>query len=373
VDFVNESKVAAGWTMGFERDGRELIVVAIKATFVIPHDGDEPRLADEQTKLTEADEFTAEPGLSAPRYESDYAHRKPYCDVIVNGSAYAPGGRPTHEVVVGVKVGSMVKGFNVTGNRVWRSGIVGVSASEPELFQVIPISYDNAFGGIDVGSGDPQNVRTYRANPVGKGYSHHKKDLDGKPLPNTEEVRRPIANPSGAYQPMSFGSIGRNWLPRAGFAGTYDDKWLENRAPFWPDDFDDRYFQATTPDQQIAYPMGGEDVLLRNLTPDGHVHFKLPTMSMSVLFIPYRGRPQAIDAKIDTMLIQPDLGRIALTWRAAYSLRRSCFDLMRVVAGKTAAEWYGRRRFGRKPYYRNLADLVKARARARTSQPPWHA
>lgn len=43
-DFVNESKVAAGWTMGFERDGRELIAVAIKATFVIQDNGGEPQL-----------------------------------------------------------------------------------------------------------------------------------------------------------------------------------------------------------------------------------------------------------------------------------------------------------------------------------------
>ena len=105
-------------------------------------------------------------------------------------------------------------------------------------------------------------------------------------------------------------------------------------------------------------------MVLRNLTPDAHVHFKLPTLSMPVLFIPRRG-PEEIDAKIDTILIEPDLGRIGLTWRVAYPLRKSCFDLMRVVAGKTTSEWYGRRRFGRKPYYRNLAEMVKARARAR--------
>jgi hypothetical protein len=362
MDFVNQSKVAAGWTMGFERDGRELIVVAIKATFVMPKDGREPELAEDQAKLIEADEFLGEPGLSAPRYETDYAHRKPFCDVLINGSAYAPDGKATRQVGVGVRVGSMVKTFAVTGNRVWRGGMVGVSASTPEPFESMPISYNNAFGGVDERKGDPSSIKTYLQNPIGRGYSHYKKDLDGKPLPNTEEIGKPIEDPNGRYRPMSFGPIGRNWQPRVHFAGTYDQKWLDHRAPFWPDDFDDRYFQAAPPDQQIPYPTGGEDVVLKNLTTDGHVHFKLPTLMMPVLIISHRGPPQEIEAMIDTMIIEPDLGRFSLTWRVSYALRKSCFDLMRVVAGKTSKEWFGRQRFGRKPYYKNLAEMIRAKA-----------
>src|SRR5262249_18112477 len=149
--------------------------------------------------------------------------------------------------------------------------------------------------------------------------------------------------------------------PRVHFAGTYDQKWLDNQAPFWPDDFDYRFFQAAPPDQQIPYPAGGEDVVLKNLSPAGDVDFKLPTVSMPVLVIPYKGRSQDIDAVIDTILIEPDLGRFSMTWRVSYPLRKSCFDLMRVVAGTTARGWYGRARFGNKPYYSNLSELVRAR------------
>jgi len=347
--------------MGFERDGRELLVVAIKATFVMPTNGQEPELAENQVKLIEADEFTGEPGLSAPRYEADYAHRKPACDVLINGTAYAPAGKPTEEVSVGVKVGSMVKTFAVVGNRVWYGGMARARASTPEPFEFMPISYDKAFGGVDQRKGDPSSIKTYLQNPVGRGYSYYKKDLDGKPLPNTEEIRKPIEDPNGNYHPMSLGCIGRNWQPRVRFAGTYGQKWLDDQAPFWPDDFDYRYFQSAPPDQQIPYPSGGEDVVLKNLTRDGYVHFKLPTRSMPVLFIPFKGSPQEIDAVIDTVLIEPDLRRFSLTWRVSYPLRKSCFDLMRVVAGKTSREWYGRARFGSKPYYKNLAELIRAK------------
>jgi hypothetical protein len=365
MDFVNESKVSAGWTMGFERDGHELVVVVIKATFLIPKNREEPQLAAGQEKLIEADVFTGEPGLSAPLHEVDYAHRKPMCDVLLNGSAYAPDGEPALQVTVGVKVATMAKSFTVTGDRRWRGSGDGAHPSDPESFLVLPISYDNAYGGVDANDTAPSDVHTYMTNPVGRGYSYFKRDLDGKVLPNTEERGKPVTDPGAAYTPMAFGSLGRNWVPRVSFAGTYDQAWLDDRAPFWPDDFDYRYFQAAPPEQQIPYPAGGEEVVLRNLTPEGYLQFRLPVQSMPVLFIPANGRAQETQANIDTVLIEPDLGRFCLTWRACYPAARSCFDLRRVVAGKTSQAWYGRQRFGGKPYYENLAELVRARRHAR--------
>src|SRR6188474_3127882 len=101
MELVKQLTADAGWCLGFQPDGRELLVVAVKATFALPADGGEPTLAKEQIPLTKGDEFTGEPGVSATRYESDYAHRKPFCDVLVNGSAYAPHGEPVKRVTVG--------------------------------------------------------------------------------------------------------------------------------------------------------------------------------------------------------------------------------------------------------------------------------
>ncbi len=71
--------------MGMQPDGRELLVVVVKGTFVIPKGGEEPQLTEEQIPLIEADTFTGEPGLSAPVYESDYSPRKLRCDVLLSG------------------------------------------------------------------------------------------------------------------------------------------------------------------------------------------------------------------------------------------------------------------------------------------------
>jgi hypothetical protein len=364
VELVNETKAAAGWTMGFDRDGRELVVVAVKATFTIPARGDEPELAGEQVPLVEADRFTGEPGFSAPLYEADYAHRRPMCDVLLNGSAYAPPATRATKLRVALQVGRMAKSFAVVGDRTWQRGVFGIRPGEPEPFEVMPITYDTAFGGVDRGKGDRQ-PRTFLHNPVGCGYSHYKEEIDGRSMPNTEELDKPVSDPGGVYAPMSFGSIGRSWQPRVQYAGTYDQKWLDNQAPFWPDDFDYRYFQSAPPDQQIPYPVGGEEVVLQNLTPDGEVRFTLPKWSMPVWLLPYREKDVRLEAAIDTLLLEPDEGIFTLVWRAVLPMRRSCFDIRQVIVGELSEAAQRVRKYGSKPYYKGLAELVRAQRRRR--------
>lgn len=361
MDFVNDAKLVAGWTLGFERDGRELIVIAIKSTYALPRNDEAPRLADEQVPLVESDVFTGAPGLTATVYESDYAHRKPMCDVLVIGSAHAPGGRPVKSVEVGLRVGAMKKVLRVTGPRRWRHGLLGARAGEPLAFVTQPIGYDHAYGGVSVRPNDAGSTKTYLTNPVGCGYAPHATSLHDQPMPHTEEVGHPIDDPAGHYRPMALGPIGRAWAPRAQFAGTYDQAWLDERAPFWPDDFDYRHFQAAPQDQWIPYPVGGEEVTLQHLSTHGHLAFRLPELEMPVLLIPHRGRDIELHAAVDTLLIEPDQGRFSLTWRVSYAPPKSCFDLKRIVPGKTSRQWRGTRRADGKPHFASLADLIQSK------------
>ena len=134
MDLLNATKMQAGYTMGMQPDGREFLVVAVKGTFTLPKNGEEAQLSDEQVPLVEADVSTGEPGYSATLYESDYALRKPRCDVLLNGSAYAPRGKPATKVPVSLKVGPIAKSFNVVGNRFWKKGLTGISATRPKRF-----------------------------------------------------------------------------------------------------------------------------------------------------------------------------------------------------------------------------------------------
>lgn len=346
MELINSTRMAAGYTMGLEPSGRELLVVVVKGTFRIPKSGEPVRLADEQVPLLMADTFTGEPGFSAPLHEADFAPRKHRCDVLLNGSAYAPGGRPTTRVQVGLRVNAITKSFAVIGDRHWQSSRAGVSASAPQPFTVMPISYDRAFGGIDNRHEDPSRRVAFMRNPVGKGFHKHlqRKEIDGSPLPNTEEIGTPVVMPDAdRYVPMSFGPIGRGWDPRHKYAGTYDEAWLEEHFPFLPPDFDEQFYQSAPTDQQIAHPSGGETIVLQNVTPAGLTSFTLPIFDAPCHFFPRKGKREDGTLRLDTIVIEPDHDRFSLTWRGARPLRRDVSELLRVLVGRKSQAWWAER------------------------------
>jgi hypothetical protein len=359
--FTNQTGLPASWTLGFQRDGRELLVTIVKATYRLPVSGCEPVLSSQQVPLVEADRFTGEPGMSAPMLETDYAHRKPACDVLLLGHAHAPPGQQATRVRVGLKVGQLVKQFDVVGERRWRRYAGVVVATRPEPFERIAITYDVAFGGTDR-TEEAQYGRSdaYALNPVGVGYGRHAGWIDGHPLPRTEQIGHPVDEPTGKYEPMAFSPIGRNWLPRRSYAGTYDQTWIETTAPLWPEDFDERYFQAAPSEQRIPFPRGGEPVVLQNLTADGERRFSLPIKPMPILFIPHRGRDVVRNAEIDTIVFEPDEERFTMAWRVALPLGKSIFDVKETVIGDMSAAWHRARRSPGKTYYRSLAEAVNA-------------
>jgi hypothetical protein len=351
----------ADYALGLDTDGRERVVVIIKGTFAIPWDGTLPRLAEEQAPLVTADEFTGEPGKSATRYESEFAPYKPRCDVLLNGSAYAPGGVQSGRVDVTLAIGSMRKSLSVHGRRVWQESVT-IVPSEPDPFTRMPISYDGAYGGVDVAADDPSQVRAYMRNPVGIGYYPltSRADLLGRPLPTTSATADPVSSSSGTYPPMSFGAIGRNFESRLTLAGTYDQQWLDHTFPFLPADFNPLYYQSAPPDQQIAHPAGGELVELYNLTPQGYTRFQLPRIEVPVEFMDVRGTTTDTLAVLDTILIEPDLERFMLLWRTSLPLRRNLLELRQALVGKMSPGYHYARSAG-KEYFESIQALALAR------------
>ncbi len=367
MNLVNATKMEAGYTMGVQPDGRELLMVVVKGTFTIPDNGQELKLADEQTLLVMTDQFTGEPGFSAPLYEIDYAPRKPKCDILLNGSAYAPGGKPTKRVTVSLRVGDWSKSFDVVGNRFWKAGMLHTSNTAPEPFTTMPISYNNAFGGIDKGKDESEPDQYFLENHVGVGYHTRTASIDwnGKPLPNTEESGRVVTSPNNKYRPMALGPIGRAWQQRIQYGGTYDQNWLDNVFPFLPADFKEEYYQAGPSDQWVEYPQGGEEVELTHLTPGGSVAFKLPKMRVPVEFFRKNGEQVSMIGNNDTLLFEPDKERFTMSSRCTLPLKKNIHEMSQVVVGSKPRSWYedegliaqrssGKRRFT------SLDELVKS-------------
>jgi len=359
---INATGMQVGYTMATDPSARDHIVVAIKGTFAFPrHDGDVCEIAEEQQPLTTADEFCGAPAYSSVRYETDFALRKLRCDVLLNASAYAPEGHEATKVKVGIKIGRMMKVFDVIGDRMWMGGVFSRITS-PVPFRVMPITYDRAFGGIDNLDSDEATPDAYAVNPVGRGWhrTRNRFRMSGAQAPNTEDPADPVRVPWGNYRPMSLGVVGRSWPQRYRHAGTYDRSWIDNVFPFLPADFNELYFQAAPEDQQIEYPRGGEEIILFNLVPEGRIRFRLPNIKMPVCFFHKDGSIKDQQGLLDTILIEPDRRRLILTWRASVALKRNVFEIPEAVVGQMSMTWWRARAVG-KNYYRSLAELVQAR------------
>ncbi len=345
MELVNATRMQAGYTLSIDGEGREHLLVVIKGSFRLPRDGEALALCAEQAPLVLADEYEGAPGLSAPLREADFVPSKPRSEVLCIGSAWSPGGRPAERVPVGIRVGHWSKGFTVVGDRSWQVGRDAIRASAPQPFVTRRISYGVAFGGVDAAHPDPAEHRAFLRNPVGLGFAHRLERgwLDGRPLPATEALDAPVERPDADYAPMSFGPLGRAWSPRAALAGTYDERWLDTRSPFLPEDFDAAYFQSAPPDQQIDGPLEGQQVVLVNLTPDGHRSFTLPAFEATVQVFPRRGTVERHVARLDTLVLEPDAERFTLTWRVLRPLKRNIFEVAQVMVGRKGPEWWQQR------------------------------
>ncbi len=351
MELINATRMVAGYNMGLEPSGRESLVVVIKGTFRFPQAGEPSThfaLHEQQLSLVMADTFTGAPGLTSPIYEVDFAPRKPRCDILLLGSAYAPRGQAATHVDVGLRVGRWTKAFTVVGPRHWDCGIATLRATSPAPFVTQPISYDVAFGGTDLIHDDPAQHAAYMANPVGVGFHKHLKKawVDGKPLPRTEEIGRSVTDPSGKYRPMSFGPVGRGWEPRSKLAGTYDEEWRDRHFPFLPPDFDDFYFQAAPADQQVpleSFKSDSAEIVLSNLTPEGVTRLTIPHLLAPVHVFPRQGRREDCTATLDTIVIEPDQQRFSLTWRVTRPLKKNMFEIAQVLVGKKGREWWQQR------------------------------
>jgi hypothetical protein len=142
---------------------------------------------------------------------------------------------------------------------------------------------------------------------------------------------------------MALGPIGRNWDPRYRYAGTYDQKWLDDHFPFLPPDFDDQYYQAAPLNQQFDAPIGGKEIELVNLTPDGRRRFSIPVFDAPVHVFPKKGEREDLKATLDTIVLEPDDERLTMTWRVARPLRKNMFEVAQVLVGKKGKEWWQQR------------------------------
>jgi hypothetical protein len=277
VEIRNQTPFVAAQTVFLDKSAAEQLIVALKATYNISANG-ELSIADEQDPIQPAEQFHGEPATSSIKQEAELGPPKPCTDAFLVGSAVAlRAGTRTAEVWF--RVGDRTVSAMVVGNRYWARGVAGVTFSEPEPFEQMPLTWENSFGGQDLTPQDPAHHSQEPANPVGRGFraKHSQAAWEGVPLPNIENPADYLRSLGQIVKPVGFGPIGRNWQPRVKYAGTYDAQWLQERMPLLPLDFDDRFHQAAAPAMVLSgYAMPGDWVDVSGCTTNGRVYFQLP-------------------------------------------------------------------------------------------------
>ncbi len=305
----NHTPYKAESTWGRDKDGVHEWIVAVKGTFDIKADGS-VKLADEQLDPLLSPEYTGEDGLSSLRYDADLVAPKPTTDVILNGTAYAPKGKPCKKFLVSIRVGRVNKVIRVVGNRRWKQGLFGLKPSTMEPVQKLPIVYERAYGGYDQTDPNPKHQQMDSRNPVGCGVYARSRHRKGQALPNFEYPNGNIKKKG----PAGFGALASFWSPRRELCGTYDKVWEQKRLPLLPEDWDSRTLLCSPADQRPENHLhGGEPVELIHLTPAGKLSFALPKVHLT-FSTRIDKRSEEHRSKLSTVIIEPDYPRVIMVW-----------------------------------------------------------
>ena len=324
---VNHTPFSASLSVFPDAHGVETVYAVVKATFAIGAQG--PEVATPQLPILAADVFWGDPLTTSLRAASEFGLLKPATDVLLTGRAVAPAA-DTRVADVSLRVGPVQRRMRVFGNRHWERAGGGWRPSAPEPWQRMPLRWELAYGGVAPAAEGA--VPEYEArNPVGRGFvARGTQPLEGQPLPNLEDPQHLLQQPQDRPPPACLAPVAPTWQPRRSHAGTYDESWTRQRAPYLPLDFDARFFH-TAPAELIApgFLQGGEPVQLLGVaaTP---IEFTLPQAGLELGF-QFKGQTIPSAPQLELVLLEPDAGRFQMLWRAALAVDKSLLKLSSVT------------------------------------------
>jgi hypothetical protein len=302
--------------------GRAVIVMCAAARYRTPSPGrpiDTPlRLHDHQPPPAMADVHWGDPATSSLRYAGQGLAHRPVPEIYLSGCAVPAGGRAVREMTVRLRVGECSKRVQVVGDRSWMRGLVRPRASRPESFVGMPLVYERAYGGTR--RDGRQVLDCEPRNPVGRGRHADAAAALDQPLPNLEAPGSRIGDWDDVAEVAGFGPIPAAWQPRLAHAGTYDERWADERAPLWPEDVAPPFFCAAAPALASPQPLrGGEPVVLEGCSVDGVIAFQLPHQRLVAKHY-YGDRTLRTPLTLDAVLLEPDAAAVTLMWRCVVPL-----------------------------------------------------
>ncbi|MGI4815735.1 MAG: DUF2169 domain-containing protein [Janthinobacterium lividum] len=229
----------------------------------------------------------------------------------VAGDACAPRGQRVTGIEVRARCGDLEKVLHVRGERQWRWGALGWSATEAQPFAKQAIDLSQAYGG----AGHP-------VNPLGRGF------VEGEPqaglaLANVEAPHALSLSPHDRPEPVTLGLWPPTVPARRQWLGEFDAAWRRHTAPYLPDTSDARYFDAVSPDQcRTGYWTGDERWSITGMNADAAcLAGNLPGLRPRLLyrFKDQSGGESALD--LDTVWLLPNDGCVGVLYRAQFDAR----------------------------------------------------
>jgi hypothetical protein len=372
-----------------DAQGRWVLSVLAKCTYNFRPSGG-CILSDTQVPLIAEPVYDEVTG-SILETDTDLWPFKPMTDLVIKGHAYNTAVRPSFHI--GARVDKTSKLIQVHGDRRASLGLGGrILFSKPTTLERLPISYALAYGGRDAVTeaeyGNPvedlrpflppattdKNISdaspfVYPRNPAGRGYVVEKtaSAIEAAVLPNFEHpndllsperlvVEQPERWPLQPV-PASLGWLDYGAFPRMAWFGVVPDhdpaldvrRIGEMRLGYVGADIlaDKETSQPLTLDGangaslglRVPYLKGGEEIELLNVTPHLEaVRFRLPTERPTLSVDARNGKLGPTSPVIHSVVVEPDLYRVAITWRG-------CAPALRPYGGDEiakmpfAAEW----------------------------------
>ena len=169
--------------------------------------------------------------------------------------------------------------------------------------------------------------------------------VDGLQLPNVEDPQDPLTPDrillgqpdrwNDQPLPHGFGWFQRTWYPRCSFVGAVpglidpDTVMQEERLGLVPKgqialarrfqlpSFDARFNNGASLGLALPYLQGGEEVRLNGLSPDGPLHFALPTGRPRIMLDIGLGENE-LAAVVHTVCVRMGQGQVDVVWRGAH-------------------------------------------------------
>jgi len=302
MNLVNNTSLAAKIFVGHTEDEelRNGMVVA-KATYRFDASGAVSLDADDPLPIFE-DDLPTNLGLlprdNLPRLDSSF-------EVILLGSAHAPGGQAVDQMTISMKVGDVQQEMVVWGDRVWQGEGDQATISSAMPFIRMPLTWARAFGGtaeVLIDKDAPVDI-AHPLNPEGRGFN---------PMPAAAALSRQIGAPED-YPQCSKPRV----LPNLEDPTELISKWEDTPSPFcWATvpfssgvqaqrmveipaeenvvpstsalegfSLKRTAFHRAHPDWVIPWPAGNSHVNLHGLTMHNKVTFPLPALRVTADYV----------------------------------------------------------------------------------------